>query len=108
TQRGSRVVSADPLYRFDGEHIRHQIDATFSEVMEQTRRNAAQFVWYDIPTMEELERCRRKPWMRSLPTTTKEDASAGMRRPNSPRCRSWTARLIWPCALTFCSFTPIN
>src|SRR5437667_11765195 len=60
TQRGSKVVSCDPLYRFDGEHIQRQIDATFPEVMEQTRKNAAQFVWTDIPSIEELECCRRK------------------------------------------------
>jgi len=60
TQRGSRVVSCDPLYRFDGEQIRCRIDATFPEVMEQTRKNAGQFVWNDIPSIEELERCRRQ------------------------------------------------
>ena len=59
TLRGSQVVSCDPLYRFDGEQIRRQIDATFPEVMEQTRRNAAQFVWNDIPSIEELKRFRR-------------------------------------------------
>lgn len=59
TQCGSQVVSCDPLYRFDTEQIRRQIDGTFPEVMEQTRRNAAQFVWNDIPSIEELERCRR-------------------------------------------------
>jgi hypothetical protein len=59
TQRGSQVVSCDPLYRFDGEQIQRQIDATFPEVMVQTRKNAAQFVWNDIPSIEELERCRR-------------------------------------------------
>lgn len=60
TQRGSRVVSCDPLYRFDREPIRRRIDATFPEVMEQTRRNAAQFVWNEIPSIEALEGCRRK------------------------------------------------
>jgi hypothetical protein len=59
TQRGGRVVSCDPLYRFRGDEIRCRIDATFPEVMEQARRNAVQFVWKDIPSMEELERCRR-------------------------------------------------
>ncbi len=58
-QRGSRVVSCDPLYRFSGDEIRRQIETTLPEVMEQARRNAAQFVWNDIPSMEELERCRR-------------------------------------------------
>jgi hypothetical protein len=60
TRRGSDVVSCDPLYRFDGEQIRRQIDATFPEVMDQTRQNADQFVWNEIPSVEELERCRRE------------------------------------------------
>jgi hypothetical protein len=60
TRRARQVVSCDPLYRFDSEQIRSRIDATFPVVMDQTRRNAAQFVWNDIPSLEELERRRWK------------------------------------------------
>src|SRR5438132_14252243 len=60
TRRGGRVVSCDPLYRFDGEHIQRQIDATFPELMEQARKNAAQFIWGSIPSIEDLARCRRE------------------------------------------------
>ena len=36
-----------------------RVEMPLPEVMEQTRRNAAQFVWHDIPSIEGLERCRR-------------------------------------------------
>src|SRR5262245_30377009 len=60
TRRGWHVVSCVPLYRCDGEQIRHQIDVTLPQVLEQTRRNAAQLVWRDLPSVEALERCRRR------------------------------------------------
>ena len=43
--RGWRVTSADPLYRCSAADIRARIAATFDEVIEQTRRNAGEFVW---------------------------------------------------------------
>lgn len=58
TKRGGRVVSADPLYRFSAAEIRNRIDETYDEVMEQTRANAAEFVWNLIPSIEELGRIR--------------------------------------------------
>lgn len=60
TQRGSHVVSCDPLYRFDREPIRRRIDATFPEIMEQARKHVGHFVWNHIPSIEVLEACRRK------------------------------------------------
>lgn len=58
TQRGTSVVSCDPLYRFDGEQIRDRIHASFLDVMDQTRRNTSQFIWDEIPSVEELGRRR--------------------------------------------------
>ena len=43
--RGWRVTSADPLYRCSAADIRARIAATFDTVIEQTRRNADEFVW---------------------------------------------------------------
>jgi hypothetical protein len=55
TRRGSRIVSCDPLYRFDASQIRQRIAETYAEVIEQTRRNADEFVWgTGIATVEEL------------------------------------------------------
>ena len=58
TRRGSRVVSCDPIYRFETPEIRHRIDQTYDEVLEQTRRNVDDFVWTDIRSPEELGRVR--------------------------------------------------
>ncbi len=58
TRRGSRVVSCDPVYRWEADQIRHRIEATSTEVLEQTRRNREEFVWNTIPSVEELGRIR--------------------------------------------------
>lgn len=58
TRLGMRVVSADPLYRWQTGQIRDRIAQTRDEVLEQTRRNAGEFVWDDIPTVEALGQLR--------------------------------------------------
>src|SRR5262245_25629740 len=59
TRRGLHVISCDPLYRFDAAGIRGRIDATFDEMLEQTRKNRSEFVWDAIPGVDELGRLRR-------------------------------------------------
>ena len=54
TRRGARVVSCDPLYTFAAAAVRERIDATAPEILEQTRKNAATFVWNTIASVEEL------------------------------------------------------
>jgi hypothetical protein len=57
SHRGSRVISCDPRYRFEKPQIQERIAATFEQIIEQTRRNAHEFVWGDeIRTVEELGR----------------------------------------------------
>jgi hypothetical protein len=59
TRRGTRVVSCDPVYRFDAAQIRQRIDETAAEVLEQARQHAHEFVWDDgIPDIEALKRVR--------------------------------------------------
>jgi len=59
TRRGGRVLSCDPLYQFDAVQIRRRIDETATEVIEQARLNAHEFVWDDsIPDIETLKRVR--------------------------------------------------
>ena len=59
TRRGARVVSCDPIYRFDAVQIRRRIDETAAEVLEQARQNAHEFVWNDvIPDIETLKHVR--------------------------------------------------
>lgn len=55
TALGWSVVSCDPLYRFGVAEIRDRIDITFQSVIDQTKRNAAEFVWSnDLPDVEAL------------------------------------------------------
>ena len=74
TARGCRVISFDPLYRFDADAIRTRIDATYDVVMEQTRRNIDEFVWTAIPDVEELGRLRMQAMRTFL-----DDYEAGRR-----------------------------
>src|SRR5262245_50692042 len=66
TDRGVRVVSCDPLYRFSAAEIKSRIDATSDEVIRQTRENANEFVWKTIPSIEALVRIRRSAMARFL------------------------------------------
>jgi hypothetical protein len=58
TRRGGRVVSVDPLYRFSQGDIRKRIRQTCDEILEQTRKNAHEFIWTRIKSVEELGRLR--------------------------------------------------
>lgn len=59
TLRGTRVISCDPIYRFEAAQIQARIAATYSDVIEQTRRNLPEFVWSgDIRTVEDLGQVR--------------------------------------------------
>jgi len=60
TLRGGHVVSADPLYMFRPEEIRKRIRETYDTVMEQTGKNADEFVWGHIRSLEELGRVRMR------------------------------------------------
>jgi hypothetical protein len=58
SQSGRRVVSCDPLYQFTTEQIQARIEATYADVISQTRQNQAKFVWTDIRSPDELGRIR--------------------------------------------------
>jgi len=58
TRRGARVVSCDPVYRYDIGQLRERIDSTYEKVLEQTRRNADEFVWDTIRSVDELGKVR--------------------------------------------------
>ena len=67
TATGCSIVSCDPLYRSSKDEIRDRIDQTFLTVMEQTRKNAAEFVWNsDLPSVEMLGQQRMSSMMQFL------------------------------------------
>jgi hypothetical protein len=58
TRRRARVVSCDPIYRFDAGQLRKRIETTQQEIIEQTRRNMNEFVWTSIQSIDELSSVR--------------------------------------------------
>ncbi|HEV2701671.1 MAG TPA: hypothetical protein VGV09_08580 [Steroidobacteraceae bacterium] len=66
TERGYRVVSVDPIYEFSAADIERRIERTTQEIAEQTRRNAAEFVWTQFSSVEELITARRAAMQRFL------------------------------------------
>jgi hypothetical protein len=58
SRRGHRVISCDPLYQLTTGQIKQRIDATYEEVIGQTRQNEAKFVWDLITSPDELGRVR--------------------------------------------------
>jgi hypothetical protein len=58
TKRGGQIISTDPLYRYTKEQITQRIKGTQNEVLDQTRKNAHEFVWSTINSVEELGRIR--------------------------------------------------
>ncbi|MEJ2659998.1 MAG: hypothetical protein P8Z73_04665 [Desulfobacteraceae bacterium] len=58
TSRGGRVLSVDPIYRFAADDIRRRIHETYGDVMAQARKNAHEFIWTNIASVDELGRIR--------------------------------------------------
>lgn len=58
TQKGGRVVSADPVYQFSPEQIQSRIDELYPEIMEQMTRTAENYVWSNIKSVSELGKIR--------------------------------------------------
>lgn len=58
TRRGLSVISCDPIYRYRADQIQARIEATYDQVLDQTRQNLGEFVWTSIPSVEELGRMR--------------------------------------------------
>jgi hypothetical protein len=58
THRGVNVISCDPIYRWNGQQLRNRIDATYQQIIDQTRQNAHEFVWDSIRSVEELGEVR--------------------------------------------------
>ncbi len=57
-RRGGRVVSCDPIYRFTKEQLSERIEQACEEIIEQTRKNADNFIWSSIGSVEGLRETR--------------------------------------------------
>ena len=54
TRRGATVISCDPIYQWETIQIRERIAATYDKILDQARRNADEFVWDSIASVDEL------------------------------------------------------
>ena len=87
THRGTEVISCDPIYRYDVEQLRGRIASTYDEVMDQTRRNADEFVWNAIRSIEELGNVRMaamKNFLDDYPTGKTEGRYIDAELPSLP------------------------
>jgi len=58
--RGCKVISCDPLYRFNTQQIQARIDATYVQIMDETRKNLDEFIWTEIPSVDALGNLRMR------------------------------------------------
>ena len=95
TQRGHRVVSCDPLYRFGKQDIEQRIAAIYEQVMDQARRNADDFVWgQGIRDLDELGTVRTAAMQSFLADYDRENMTAATLTLRCRRCRSQAAASI--------------
>jgi hypothetical protein len=66
TERGGSVVSIDPIYEYRERQIAARVEACFGKVIEETRKNADEFVWSHIGSVEELADMRMAAMRRFL------------------------------------------
>ena len=57
-QRGTPIVSVNPIYRYSEAEIRQRIQETYDDVIAQTRKNQDKFVWTHTSSVEELTEIR--------------------------------------------------
>jgi hypothetical protein len=110
TRRGGRVTSSDPIYRCETAQIRDRIEATYDEILDETRRNADEFVWDLIRSVEELGHVRMAAMQEFL-----DDYGPGKVEGRYVAAELPTQRFhfptrpsIWRCAPISCFCTPTN
>ena len=109
TRRGTDVVSSDPLYRYDVSQIRERIAATRDQALEQTRQNAAEFVWDTIASVEQPGRGANGSHAGvSRRLRDRQTAGAVRRRGTARRCRFPIAPSTSPSARTISFCTPAS
>ena len=57
-QRGTPIISVDPIYQFSEAELRQRIQETYKDVIAQARRNQDKFVWTKFSSVDELAEVR--------------------------------------------------
>ncbi len=58
TKLGGRITSIDPIYRFNSSELKGRINEAYEIIIGQVRENRNEYVWEQIPSVEELGRVR--------------------------------------------------
>lgn len=66
SESGATVVSVDPIYAFSRAEIQSRIEATYAQILEQTRKNLETFVWERFKSVDELGQARMQAMNRFL------------------------------------------
>ncbi len=59
-QRGTPIISVDPIYRYSEVELRQRIQKTYKDIITQAFRNRDKFVWTRFSSVGELVAFRRK------------------------------------------------
>ena len=57
-QRGTPIISVDPIYRYSETELRQRIQETYEDVIAQARQNQDKFVWTRFSSVDELAEIR--------------------------------------------------
>lgn len=60
TRKGGSVISVDPIYQFKPDQIRQRIDEVYDQIVDQSNRNQADFVWNHVPDIKTLAEVRMR------------------------------------------------
>ena len=59
-QRGTPIISVDPIYRFSEAELRQRIQETYKDIITQAFQNRDKFVWTQFSSVDELVAFRRQ------------------------------------------------
>ncbi len=62
-QRGTPIISVDPIYRYSEVELRQRIQETYKDIITQAFRNRDKFVWTRFSSVGELVAFRRQTMM---------------------------------------------
>ena len=86
-QRGTSIVSVDPIYQYSETELRQRIQETYEDVIAQARQNQDKFVWTKFSSVDELAQVRMQAmdeFCRDFETGKQQGRYIGASLPNLP------------------------
>ena len=57
-QRGTPIISVDPIYQYSEAELRQRIQETYDDIIAQARQNQDKFIWTKFSSVDELAKVR--------------------------------------------------